>query len=93
MRDAETVGECIATALAPKKRIGMCPNRIALTAQEKVCIKLIRLRGALVGLKGKLKVGPYIKQTYDAKFFYRMIRPRPNDGCWSVSADWRGKNV
>lgn len=51
MRNTQTIGERIATALAPSKRIRVCPNRVGLTAEEKVGIKFVRLRGALVRLK------------------------------------------
>lgn len=50
VRNAETIRECIATALAPKKRIWVRPDRVGLTAKEKVRIELIRLGGALVCL-------------------------------------------
>lgn len=49
--NAETVRERISTALAPKKRVRVCPNRVCLVAQKKVGIKLIRLGGTLVCLK------------------------------------------
>ena len=50
VRNAETIRECIATALAPKKRIGVCPNGVQLTAKKKVCIELVCLGGALIRL-------------------------------------------
>lgn len=48
--NAETVRERISTALAPKKRVRLCPNRVCLVAQKKVRIKPICLGGALVCL-------------------------------------------
>ena len=51
VRNTEAVRERVSTALAPKKRVWVCPNRVCLVAQKKVRIKLIRLCGALVCLK------------------------------------------
>lgn len=51
VRNAETIRECIATALAPKKGVRVCPDRVGLTAKEKIRIELIRLGGALIRLK------------------------------------------
>ena len=51
MRYTETVRERISTALAPKKRVRMCPNSVCLITQKKVRIEFIRLGGALVRLK------------------------------------------
>ena len=47
--NTETIRECIATALAPKERVRMCPNYVRLI-KEKVGIEFIRLRRALVRL-------------------------------------------
>ena len=51
VRNTETVRERIATALTPKKRIRVCPDRVGLIAKEKIRIKLVRLGRALVCLK------------------------------------------
>lgn len=49
MCNTEAIGEFIATALAPKERVRMCPNCVGLTKKE-VRIELIRLCGTLVRL-------------------------------------------